>query len=184
MLMARTALLRPRARAITRALAVVPKRKLPGAYDYRWRRRRACACRDRFLCRASCQGLFAGEDAKVTAGQQVTIAIPDGASGDSIASILSENHIVENPKDYYAAVKKLNADMSLKPGTYSFTTLMDATKVVQQLMEGPNAGSDALTIPEGLTVDQIADRVAKAYDEYLQGRLPQSGKGLQLCEGL
>ncbi len=110
------------------------------------------------------KGFFAGEDAKVTAGQQVTITIPDGASGDSIASILSENHIVENPKDYYAAVKKLNADMSLKPGTYSFTTLMDATKVVQQLMEGPNAGSDALTIPEGLTVDQVADRVAKAYD--------------------
>ena len=110
------------------------------------------------------KGFFGGEGAKVVAGQQVTITIPDGASGDSIASILSENHIVENPKDYYAAVKKLNADMSLKPGTYSFTTLMDATEVVQQLMEGPNAGSDALTIPEGLTVDQIADRVAKAYD--------------------
>ena len=54
--------------------------------------------------------------------------------------------------------------MSLKPGTYLFTTLMDATKVVQQLMEGPNAGSNALTIPEGLTVDQVADRVAQAYD--------------------
>lgn len=96
------------------------------------------------------KGFFGGEGAKVVAGQQVTITIPDGASGDSIASILSENHIVENPKDYYAAVKKLNADMSLKPGDYSFTTLMDATKVVQQLMEGPNAGSNALTIPEGL----------------------------------
>lgn len=110
------------------------------------------------------KGFFAGEDSKVTAGQQVTVTIPDGASGDTIASILSENHIVENPKDYYAAVKKLNADMSLKPGTYSFTTLMDTTKVVQQLMEGPNAGSNALTIPEGLTVDQVADRVAQAYD--------------------
>lgn len=110
------------------------------------------------------KGFFAGEDTKVTAGQQVTVTIPDGASGDTIASILSENHIVENPKEYYAAVKKLNADMSLKPGTYSFTTLMDATKVVQQLMEGPNAGSNALTIPEGLTVDQVADRVAQAYD--------------------
>lgn len=109
------------------------------------------------------KGLLGGEDASVTAGQQVTITIPDGASGDTIASILSENHIVENPKDYYAAVKKLNADMSLQPGTYSFTTLMDATKVVQQLIEGPNAGSDALTIPEGLTVDQVADRVAQAY---------------------
>ena len=61
------------------------------------------------------KGFFAGEDTKVTAGQQVTVTIPDGASGDTIASILSENHIVENPKDYYAAVKKLNADMSLKP---------------------------------------------------------------------
>lgn len=110
------------------------------------------------------KGLFGGEETGVTAGQQVTVTIPEGASGDTIASILSENHIVENPKDYYAAVKKLNADMSLKPGTYSFTTLMDATKVVQQLMEGPNAGSDALTIPEGLTVDQVADRVAQAYD--------------------
>lgn len=110
------------------------------------------------------KGFFTGGDANVTAGQQVTITIPEGASGDTIASILSENHIVENPKDYYAAVKKLNADMSLKPGTYSFTTLMDATKVVQQLMEGPNAGSNTLTIPEGLTVDQVADRVAQAYD--------------------
>lgn len=110
------------------------------------------------------KGLLGGEDASVTAGQQVTVTIPDGASGDTIASILSENHIVENPKDYYAAVKKLNADMSLQPGTYSFTTLMDATKVVQQLIEGPNAGSDALTIPEGLTVNQVADCVDQAYD--------------------
>lgn len=117
-----------------------------------------------FFAVPAVKGLLGGEDANVTAGQQVTVTIPEGASGDSIASILSENHIVENPKDYYAAVKKLNADMSLKPGTYSFTTLMDAIKVVQQLMEGPNAGSDALTIPEGLTVDQAADRVAKAYD--------------------
>ena len=117
-----------------------------------------------FFAVPAVKGLLGGEDASVTAGQQVTVTIPDGASGDTIASILSENHIVENPKDYYAAVKKLNADMSLQPGTYSFTTLMDATKVVQQLIEGPNAGSDALTIPEGLTVDQVADRVAQAYD--------------------
>ena len=116
-----------------------------------------------FFAVPAVKGLLGGKDASVTAGQQVTVTIPDGASGDMIASILSENDIVENPKDYYAAVKKLNADMSLQPGTYSFTTLMDATKVVQQLIEGPNAGSDALTVPEGLTVDQVADRVAQAY---------------------
>ncbi len=109
------------------------------------------------------KSLFGGGDSSVAAGQTVTVTIPDGASGDTIASLLSEKHVVENPKDYYAAVKKLNADMSLKPGTYSFTTGMDASKVVQQLMEGPNAGSDGLTIPEGLTVKQTAALVAKAY---------------------
>ena len=31
------------------------------------------------------KGFFAGEDTKVTAGQQVTVTIPDGASGDTIA---------------------------------------------------------------------------------------------------
>ncbi|WP_417502826.1 hypothetical protein, partial [Mitsuokella jalaludinii] len=51
------------------------------------------------------KGFITGGDANVEAGQQVTITIPEGASGDTIASILSENHIVENPKDYYAAVK-------------------------------------------------------------------------------
>ena len=35
------------------------------------------------------KGFFAGEDTKVAAGQQVTITIPEGASGDTIASILS-----------------------------------------------------------------------------------------------
>ena len=44
------------------------------------------------------KGFFAGEDTKVTAGQQVTVTIPDGASGDTIASILSENHIEKIPR--------------------------------------------------------------------------------------
>ena len=143
--------------------APTQRTQAPQSHSHHARGSHGVAPATRFVVPAV-KGFFGGEGAKVVAGQQVTITIPDGASGDSIASILSENHIVENPKDYYAAVKKLNADMSLKPGDYSFTTLMDATKVVQQLMEGPNAGSDALTIPEGLTVDQVADRVAKAYD--------------------
>ena len=52
-----------------------------------------------FFAVPAVKGFFAGGDTKVTAGQQVTVTIPDGASGDTIASILSENHIVENPMD-------------------------------------------------------------------------------------
>lgn len=109
------------------------------------------------------RGVLGGESQSVEAGKTVKVTIPDGASGDTIAKALADAHVVEDPKDYYAAVKKLNADMSLKPGKYSFKTGQDATSVVQQLMEGPNAGSDSLTIPEGLTVSEVAARVHKAY---------------------
>ena len=110
------------------------------------------------------KGFFTGEDTKVAAGQQVTVTIPDGASGDTIASILSENHIVDNPKDYYAAVKSstLICRLSLAP-TRSPRSWM-RPRLFSSSWKGPNAGSNALTIPEGLTVDQVADRVAQAYD--------------------
>lgn len=107
--------------------------------------------------------LFSGSDQTVEAGQQVIITIPDGASGDTIASILSENHIIEDPSEYYAAVKKLNAEMSLKPGDYQFETLQDPVEVVEQLVEGPNASGAKLTVPEGRTVGQTAQLVEETY---------------------
>ncbi len=63
---------------------------------------------------------------------------PRGSSGDAIATILVENHIIADSGEYYAAVKKLNAEMSLKPGDYQFETLQDPLSVVKQLVAGPN----------------------------------------------
>ncbi len=110
------------------------------------------------------------QEQAVPAGQDVTITIPEGASGDDIASILSKNHVIENPKDYYAAVAKEGAEMSLKPGDYALKTGMNAVDVVKQLVAGPNAGV-VLTIQEGLTLEQTAERVEAVYgiskDEFL-----------------
>lgn len=107
--------------------------------------------------------LFGESEQAVEAGQQVAITIPDGASGDAIASILSENHIIEEPSEYFAAVKKLNAEMSLKPGEYQFETLQDPVEVVKQLVEGPNARGAKLIVPEGRTVEQMAQLVEETY---------------------
>lgn len=107
--------------------------------------------------------LFGGGASSVEAGQQVTITIPEGSSGDAIASILSENHIIEEPSEYYAAVKKLNAEMSLKPGEYQFETLQDPLEVVKQLVAGPNVEGVKLTVPEGKTVEQTAAIVEQVY---------------------
>lgn len=115
--------------------------------------------------------LFGGGSSAVEAGQQVSVNIPEGASGDAIASILAENHIIEDSGEYYAAVKKLNAEMSLKPGDYQFTTLQDPLSVVKQLVAGPNLEGDKLTVPEGKTVEQTARLVEDVYgipaDEFL-----------------
>ena len=116
--------------------------------------------------------LFAGDpEPTVEAGVEVQVNIPEGASGDQIATILSENHIIEDPQVYYATVQQMQADMLLKPGDYLFTTLQDPEEVVQQLVDGPNVVGTTLTIQEGLTVDQTAARVEETYgipaDEFL-----------------
>lgn len=115
--------------------------------------------------------IFGGDSANIEAGQQVSITIPEGSSGDAIATILVENHIIEDSGEYYAAVKKLNAEMSLKPGDYQFETLQDPLSVVKQLVAGPNLEGVKLTVPEGKTVEQTAQLVEDAYgisaDEFI-----------------
>lgn len=107
--------------------------------------------------------MFGSSGSTVEAGQAVTVSIPDGSSGDAIASILSENHVIEDPSEYYAAVKKLGAEMQLKPGEYRFETLQDPISVVKQLVAGPNVEGVKLTVPEGKTVAQTARIVEEVY---------------------
>lgn len=115
--------------------------------------------------------IFGGDSANIEAGQQVSITIPEGSSGDAIATILVDNHIIADSGEYYAAVKKLNAEMSLKPGDYQFETLQDPLSVVKQLVAGPNLEGVKLTVPEGKTVEQTAQLVEDAYgisaDEFI-----------------
>lgn len=96
------------------------------------------------------------------AGTPVTVEIPEGSGGDAIASALSKAHVIEDPRDYYAAVDALSAEQSLQPGTYSFTVGQSAEEVVRQLMAGPNVEGPRLVLPEGLTVAQTASRVEAA----------------------
>lgn len=106
----------------------------------------------------------------VESGQEVRVTVAQGASGDEIAQTLSENHVIDRPQDYYAAVEQLGAAQSIKPGDYLLYTGMDPVDVVNQLVEGPNAGNQ-LTVQEGLTVAQTAARVEEALgipaDEFL-----------------
>lgn len=115
--------------------------------------------------------LISPSSSSVPAGQEVQVTIPEGASGDVIASRLAEAHVIDDPKKYYAAVEKLDAAMSLKPGDYILYTGMDPQDVVRQLVEGPNVEGVKLVVQEGLTVQQTAANVEATYgipaDEFL-----------------
>ena len=117
------------------------------------------------------RGMFVDDTPAVEAGQEVRLTIPEGASGDAIAQLMAENHVIDNPKDYYAAVTAAGAEMSIKPGEYLLYTGQDPAEVVEQLVAGPNAGT-SLVIQEGLTVAQTAARVEETYgisaDEFLE----------------
>ena len=107
--------------------------------------------------------VFGGSGEAIEAGQPVNVVIPEGATGDVIAQTLVENHVVEDVGEYYAAVKKLGAEMQLKPGEYRFETLQDPISVVKQLVAGPNVEGVKLTVPEGKTVAQTARIVEGVY---------------------
>ena len=107
--------------------------------------------------------VFGGSGEAIEAGQPVNVVIPEGATGDVIAQTLVENHVVEDAGEYYAAVKKLGAEMQLKPGEYRFETLQDPISVVKQLVAGPNVEGVKLTVPEGKTVAQTARIVEGVY---------------------
>ena len=107
--------------------------------------------------------VFGGSGEAIEAGRPVNVVIPEGATGDVIAQTLVENHVVEDAGEYYAAVKKLGAEMQLKPGEYRFETLQDPISVVKQLVAGPNVEGVKLTVPEGKTVAQTARIVEEVY---------------------
>lgn len=103
--------------------------------------------------------ILGGGACEVESGQAVRVEVPEGASGDVIAQALSEAHVVDDPKDYYAAVESLDAAQGIKPGKYDLTTHMDPEEVVRQLVAGSNVEGMKLTVQEGLTVEQTAEQV-------------------------
>lgn len=112
------------------------------------------------------------EGARVEDGQEVTVIIPEGSSGQDIIGILLEQGVIHSSSDFRKAVRDQNADQLLHSGTYSFTTGSDPAVVVKQLVEGPNSNEGQLVIPEGLTVTQTARVVEGALgisqDEFLK----------------
>ena len=88
-------------------------------------------------------------------GKQVIVEIPPGASSGEVAYLLEENEIIASAVLFRACVRIRGEDRSLKAGIYSMQTSSSIQEAFRKISRGV-VETTAITIPEGLTVWQIA----------------------------
>lgn len=94
-----------------------------------------------------------------TVGEPVTVEIPSGSGTGDIAEILAEAGVIDNSAMFRLRARMDKIDGKLRSGTYELATGMEYDAVVEKLLAGPPIKYVEVTIPEGLTVEQIAARV-------------------------
>jgi len=83
------------------------------------------------------------------------VLIPRGAKIDSIATILHDKGLVDNPKLFVLAARVLGYDRGLKAGRFTIPVGTSIYRILSQLAHGM-AKQDMVTVPEGLRADQVA----------------------------
>lgn len=88
------------------------------------------------------------------------VNIPQRAGKRDIAETLNKESVTDvNPWVFIAAVAALKASSDLKPGEYSFQKNASLRDVIATMVEG-KVVQHAVTIPEGLTSEQIVARLS------------------------
>lgn len=93
-------------------------------------------------------------------GELISVTIPEGASSSTIAAILDDKGIISSARVFKLYIK-LNPADGLEAGKYSLKRNESFGSVIKQLQAGPTKSFQRLTIPEGYTIKQIAERVGK-----------------------
>jgi UPF0755 protein len=96
-------------------------------------------------------------------GPKVTVEIPRGSSVARVASILDAKDVVTSARIFRVYVRVTGAG-DFQAGVYARGELrreMDMRDAVEALEEGPVIEYQRLTVPEGQTLRQIAERVGK-----------------------
>src|SRR6201995_941840 len=88
------------------------------------------------------------------------VNIPQRAGKRDIAETLNREGVTDvNPWVFIASVAALKASSDLKPGEYSFQKNASLRDVIATIVEG-KVVQHAVTIPEGLTAEQIVERLS------------------------
>ena len=99
-------------------------------------------------------------EVEVAAGQPVHVTVPQGATTAEIADILAAAGVVDSALMFRYQARQSGLDSDLKPGEYDLATGMPYEAVLETLSAGPPIVTIDVTIPEGFTARQVAERFA------------------------
>ena len=104
-------------------------------------------------------GLFFGSLGKPgPLAEPAVVIVPKGASVARIGDILAEAGVIESPFKFRLAVRMSFADRTMQAGEYSFEPAINMREAIKKITGG-DILHRTVTLPEGLTVAEITERL-------------------------
>ncbi len=107
---------------------------------------------------------------------RVQVMIPRGSSFGDIASLLQERGVISSAFAFRVLARVQHNDTDVRAGAYAFAPHATAAEILNQLLTGGAQVATWVTIPEGFTAKQIAQRLqdegvgkAGAFDAAFRG---------------
>jgi UPF0755 protein len=91
--------------------------------------------------------------------EPMEITVPQGAALNHVSNLLFDKGIIKSKIWFNYKAKQDAVDRSIKPGTYVFSPHITLEEIFEILLKGTAETPVILTIPEGFTLYQIAQRV-------------------------
>ena len=89
----------------------------------------------------------------------MVVEIPSGSTTTRIGNILVEQGVIDSADSFKLQSKMQGMDGKYKAGEYTLSPAMTMTEIMEILVSG-NVNTVRFTIPEGLRVDEVADKLA------------------------
>ncbi len=93
---------------------------------------------------------------------EVTVVVPDGATGTAIGQVLKEAGVVKSVDAFVGATAKDTRAASIQPGEYTLREQMSAAGALEVLIDPTNRQVARVTIREGLRAADILPAIAAA----------------------
>lgn len=88
------------------------------------------------------------------------VVISEGATFQQVASLLEREQLIKSRSAFVLLGKAHEADRKIHPGEYELNAAMPPADILSKLLAG-RVVLHSVTIPEGYTIDQIADVLAE-----------------------